>query len=303
MSQMTPRCSSYINVAHAAADCGSSPGLGQACLRVWAGLAISWSSLACLGLCSTGLSGFSRLSQACSSGRKCQHLLRPCLVSFTNIPHPKSHMAEPKARVGGPPELYGKGKIQGGVKNWGQGCNWSTTPTSFMSSHTQELAFTKPARRLCQPAPLHPTEGWENQYLCSLVTHLETHSSQDITGKLCLDHWNDFQSGDRKAKAFRSDFFFLRHPYPWKWKNIAWLLKTILVSLLSSQTLSGRDMSTTSLQHQHLFLQWPYQWYHPAHAGWEASCSSPQPGPAPTGMKSLLGYSNGDNKCKVSSIE
>ena len=43
------------------------------------------------------------------------------------------------------------------------------------------------------------------------------------------------------------------------------------------------------LQHQHLFLQWPCQWYHPTHEAGKPAAHHLQPGPAPTGMKSFLG--------------
>ena len=132
---------------------GSSSGLCQACLRVWAGLDISWCSLACLGLCSTGLSRFSRLAQVCSSGRKCQHFLRPCLVSFANIPYTqKVRWLSPKPEWEALRVIWQRARIQGEVKNWGQGCNWSTTPTTFMSWRTEELAaFIKPPHGLQQP--------------------------------------------------------------------------------------------------------------------------------------------------------
>ena len=82
-----------------------------------------------------------------------------------------------------------------------------------MSWRTEELAaFIKPPHGLQQPQALIPLRAERSNTSAHLLP-LKTHSSQDITGKLCLDHSNDFQSGGRKVKALRSDFFPLCHPY------------------------------------------------------------------------------------------
>lgn len=150
--------------------------------------------------------------------------------------------------------MWQRARVQGEVKNWGQGCNWSTTPTSFMSRHTEELtAFIRPTHGLQQPQALIPLRAERSNTSAHLLP-TKTHSSQDITGKLCLDHSNDFQSGGRKAKALRSDFFSCVILIM-KTKNYYLTFKghSYVSPLLSDLVWAGHR--APPLQHQHLFLQ------------------------------------------------